>query len=359
MMTSTTRGLSSIRSLVWRIGLSFSLALAAHGASFAQASNNTPLKFNWGSPTADYPTLYVAIDQGLFKEVGLDPEFFWFPTGTPLLAGLKGGSIDVFTTGLATVFALGQKIPLTLIGWETDTSAAEGLIVGPQSPIKSYRDIASAKAVAAPQGTCAQVALGLAARKAGISYQSLNVVNVPPPLYANAFKSGSIDAGFGWAPYPQTLHEQGYMVVSWDADYAPPEGGICPSLYGARPQFLKDHPDVGLKLVQVRAKALKLIAQNPQLAIDALSKRLSISESAAKAVYQRVSGPALPTFDQEVTPGTPWSLVDKDGGLARKLFIAGEVLHQVGSIPAPLTRDQIQASIDPSYIRRYLEQAKP
>lgn len=344
------------RRLFAAVGLA--LTVAAPATASAQSST-APLKFNWGSPTADYPTLYVAIDQGLFKEVGLDPQFFWFPTGTPLLAGLKSGSIDVFTTGLATVFALGQKIPLTFIGWETDTAAGEGLVVGPQSTLRDYRDIASAKAIAAPQGTCAQVALGLLARKAGVPYQKLNVVNVPPPLYANAFKSGSIDAGIGWAPYAQVLQEQGYKVVNWDADYAPPEGGICPSLYGARPQFLKDHPEIGLKLVQVRAKALKLIAQNPQLAIDALSKRLTVSENVARAVYERVSGPALPTFEQEVTPGTRWSLIDENGGLTRKLFIAGEVLHEVGSIPEPLTPSQIRASIDPSYIRAYLQQEKP
>lgn len=349
---------SGIRRLWQSMIIPLTLALAVPSIAIAQ-KNDTPLRFNWGAPTADYPVLYVAIDQGLFKEVGLDPQFFWFPTGTPLLAGLKGGSIDVFTTGLATVFALGQKIPLTFIGWETDSSAGEGLIVSSQSPVASYRDIAGAKAVGAPQGTCAQVALGLLARKAGISYRSLNVVNVPPPLYANAFKSGSIDAGVAWAPYAHALQEQGYKVVNWDADYAPPEGGVCPSLYGARPQFLKDHPDLGLKLVQVRAKALKLIADNPALAINALSKRLSISESVATAVYQRVSTSALPTFEQEITPGTPWSLVDENGGLARKLLIAGEILHEVGSIPAPLTLSQINGSIDSSYIRRYLEQTKP
>ena len=328
---------------------------AVPGAAHAQTP---PLKFNWGAPTADYATLYVAIDQGLFKEVGLDPQFFFFPTGAPLLAGLKNGSIDVFSTGLATVFALGQKIPLTFIGWETDTAAGAGLVVPAQSPVKDFRDLAQAKAIGVAPGTCAQVALGLLARKVGVPVNKFATVNVPPPLFANALKSGAIDAGFGWAPYPQTLQSQGYKVVSWDPEFTP-DGGVCPSLYGARPQFLKEHPAVGLKLVQVRAKAQRLIAANPQLAIDSLARRLSLSEDVARAVYQRISGSASPTLAQEVTPGTRWSLVDAEGGLARKLFIAGEVLHEAGSIPAPLTWAQIQASIDPSYIKQYLAQAKP
>lgn len=338
----------------WLTSWVMSLSLLG-GAGVAQAQD-TPLKFKWGAPTADYFTLYVAIDQGLFKQENLDPQFFWFPTGAPLLAGLKSGDIDVFTTGLATVFALGQKIPLTFIGWEVDTAAAEGLVTN-NDAIKDYRDIAQAKKIAAAPGTCAQVALGLLARKAGVPYKSLNIVNVAPPLYGNAFKSGSIDAGLAWAPYPQVLVEQGYRVASWDEDYAP-DGGVCPSLYGARPQFLKEHPEVGDKLVRIRAKALALIEGNPQLAIDALARRLSISTDAARAVYERASGNHLPTLQQEVTPGSRWSLVDPEAGLARKLHIAGEVLHEAGSIPAPLSWEQIRESIDPSYIQRYLQQGQ-
>jgi len=332
-----------------------SVALLATVAAFSvQASE--PLKFTWGAPTADYYTLYVAIDQGLFKEAGLEPDFHFFPTGAPLLAGLKSGSIDVVTTGLATVFALGQGIPLTLIGWETNTAAGEGLIVDKDSSIQDYRDIAQAKAIGAAPGTCAQVALGLLARKAGVDYKSLNVVNIAPPLFANSFRSKALEAGLGWAPYPQALQEQGYKVVSWDADYAPEEG-VCPSLYGARPEFLKANPDVGVKLVQIRAKAQALIEQNPQLAVDALAKRLSLSQAVAKEVYARVSHPATPTLEQEVASGTPWSLVDAQGGLAKKLHIASEILHETGSIPAALRWDQIHAAIDPSYIQRYLQEA--
>lgn len=322
------------------------------------AQTPAPLKFKWGAPTADYFVLYVAIDQGLFKKVGLDPEFFWFPTGAPLLAGLKSGSIDVFTTGLATVFALGQKIPLTFIGWEVDTAAGEGLVVPADSPLRDYRDIAQAKAIGVAPGTCAQVAAGLLARKAGVPYKSLKTVNVPPPLFANTFKGGSIDAAVGWAPYPHALQAQGYKVIGWDRDYGP-EGGVCPSLYGARPAFLKQHPEVGEKIVQVRAEALALIEKDPQLAIEALSKRLSISKEVAADVLKSVGSSNLPTLKQEVTPGTRWSLVDQKGGLAQKLHIAGDILHEAGSIPAPLGWEQINAAIDPSYIRKYLEKNKP
>jgi|GEM_PF-684864 len=328
------------------------LSLAAAGPAMA---GEAPLKLKWGAPTADYYPLYVAIDLGLFEKHGLAPEFFWFPTGAPLLAGLKSGDIDVVTTGLATVFALGQNIPLTFIGWETDSAAGAGLVVSPDSGIRDYRDLPKAKAIAAAPGTCAQTALALAARKAGVPYDSLKVVNIPPPLYANAFRSQSIDAGLTWGPYAQTLAEQGLKVANWDEDFAPDGSGVCPSLIGGRKAFFAKHPEVPAKLVAIRAEALAAIERDPQLAIKALVNRLSISESAAKALFERTWGEHMPRFEQELSPDSPFSLVAARGGLAAKLHLAGELLHEAGTLAAPLSWEQINAAIDPSYIRAYVE----
>lgn len=339
------------RSLLAATGLA--LSLLTGGTAVADKAP-APLKFKWGAPTADYYPLYVAIDLKLFEKHGLAPEFFWFPTGAPLLAGLKSGDIDVVTTGLATVFALGQNIPLKFIGWETNTAAGAGLVVDPKSGIGDYRDLGKAKAIAAAPGTCAQTALALAARKAGVPYDSLKVVNIPPPLYANAFRSSSIDAGLTWGPYAQTLTEQGLKLANWDEDFAP-GGGVCPSLVGGRSEFFAKHPEVPAKLVEIRAEALAAIERDPQLAINALVDRLAISEQAAKVLFERTWGKNMPRFEQELSADSPYSLVAERGGLAAKLHLAGELLHEAGTLGAPLSWERINASIDPSYIRAYVE----
>src|SRR3546814_6813371 len=71
------------------------------------------------------------------------------------------------------------------------------------SGVNSYKDIAKAKTIAAQPGTCSQVSLYIIAEKAGVKVSDLNVVNLAPPLFANAFASSrkSIDAAIGWAPY--------------------------------------------------------------------------------------------------------------------------------------------------------------
>lgn len=326
------------------------------GAVQAQA----PLKFNYGAPSADYYVLYVAKDAGLFQKHGLEPNFFWFASGAPLLAGLKSESLDVFTTGLASAFMLGQKIPVKLLFWEMDDAAGEALVVSPKSGIASFRDIKKAKAIGAASGTCAQVAVGLIARKIGIKMSELNVINIAPPLFQNAFLSGSIDAAVAWAPYAQALAEGGQKIVNYDADYSGFEGdnGICPVMTGGRTSFLQQHPDLGDKLVRIHAEAHQMTEKNPQLGIDALVKYLSVSPAVAKATYDRVCCGRKPTIAQQLDPNSPYSLTSKEGGLVRKMQIATQILAEAGSIPAALTPEVISGAIDSSYVRRFAEGAK-
>ena len=144
------------------------LLLAALVVLPAAAQRTAPLEINYGYTTADHVNLYVAQDLGLFEKAGLKPKYFAFPSGAPLLAGLKSESLDVVTAGLGLAFALGQNIPLSLLYVNSDDAKGEGLVVNENSAIKSYRDIGKAQKIGAASGTCAQVALYLMAQKTGV-----------------------------------------------------------------------------------------------------------------------------------------------------------------------------------------------
>ena len=346
------------RTLFARIAATAAAALSAlalmGGTAAAQQKAEPLLEFNYGIPTADHVTVFVAQDLNLFEKVGLKPKFFYFQSGAPLLAGLKSESLDVVTAGLALTFAIGQNIPLKFIFWEANNAAGEGLIVDPKSDIKSYKDLAKAKKIGAASGTCAQVALYLMAQKVGIEYSKLNIVNIPAPLFRNSFLSNSIDAGVAWPPYSLQLKSEGFPIASFDEEYTPP-GGVCPGLTAVRPSYLKQHPQIGLKLVQAEALAREAIAKNPQVAIDAFVKRLQISPEVAKATLERQCCGRIPSFAEQVDPNSPFSMTSKEGGLAGKLKLASEILHATKAIPEPIPFAAIQEAIDPTYLREYLK----
>ena len=340
----------NIRHIAASTFLAASLATMGSGSAVAQGA---PLEFNYGYTTADHVNLYVAQDLKLFEKAGLKPNFFTFPSGAPLLAALKSESLDVVTAGLGFAFALGQKIPLTMLFWNSNDSTGEGLVVDAKSGIKSFQDIGKATKIGAASGTCAQVALYLMAKKVGIDYSKLNVFNIPAPLLRNSFLSSSIDAGIAWSPYSVMLDAEGYKVVSWDSEYTPP-GGLCPRTTAARPAFLKTHPEIGLRLLQVDAMASEAVAKNPQIAYDAVAKRLSLTPAVAKAAVDRVYM-QRPTYAQQLDPASPYSLTSKDGGLAGKYLQATQVLFETKSISEPVPLSVIQGAIDPTYLKQFVE----
>ena len=333
------------------------MMLAALVALPATAQGTTaPLEFNYGYTTADHVNLYVAQDLGLFEKAGLKPKFFTFPSGAPLLAALKSESLDVVTAGLGFAFALGQKIPVTMLFWNSNDSTGEGLVVDAKSGIKSFQDIGKAQKIGAASGTCAQVALYLMAKKVNLDYAKLNIVNIPAPLFRNSFLSNSIDAGIAWSPYSVMLDAEGYKVVNWDTDYTPP-GGLCPRTTAVRPSFLKTNPEIGVKLLQVDAMASDAVAKNPQLAIDTIVKRLSLSPEVAKAAIERVYM-KRPSYAQQLDPASPYSMTSKEGGLAGKYQLATQVLFETKSIPEPVPMSAIQDAIDPTPLKKYMESTR-
>lgn len=333
-----------------RLGLLMLIALAGVETTvgvFAE-DKKPPIPINYGGPTSGYYHVYVADKLGLFQKYGLEPHFFWMTSGTPLLAALKSKSIDVVSVGSPIVFALDQRIPMKIIFWELDNSQGEGLVVAKDSKLLTWRDINKAKAIGAATGTCAQANLALIAKQLNIGYKSLNVINLPPPLFRNAFSSGSIDAGLGWAPHSLTLQAAGYRILAWDPEY----GGVCPSVVAARAEFLQQHPDVGVKLAKIQAESRAAIEKDPKLAIQALMATLSISEETAKAFYERHCCERMPTFSQQLSSDGPWSIVNKQGGLAAQLHTTSQMLFEAGTLRAPLSWEAIDDAIDPSYLRK-------
>jgi ABC-type nitrate/sulfonate/bicarbonate transport system substrate-binding protein len=322
--------------------------------SSAARAADALLEFNYGIPNANHASVFVAQDLGLFEKVGLKPKFFIFQSGAPLLAGLKSESLDVVTAGLALALALGQNIPLKFIFWEANSAVSEGLVADPKSGIKSYRDLGKAKKIAAATGTCAQVSLYMMAKKLGVDYAKLDIVNIPAPLFRNSFMSGSIDAGVAWPPYSLQLQSEGYPVVAFDEEYTPP-GGLCPGLTAVRPAYLKQHPEIGVKLVQVEALAREAIAKNPQVAVDAYVKRQQLAPEVARATVEReCCDRGIPSFALQVDPRSPYSMTSKDG-LAAKLNLAIDALYAMKAIPAPIPRAAIQDAVDPTYLREYMQ----
>lgn len=315
------------------------------------AAQSEPIPIKIGLPITNYWPAYIARELKLFEKVGLKPEFFSFQTGAPLIAAMKSGSIDVAWTGLATLFMLGQDIPLKFILVPLDSSSQMGYVVNPASGIQSYKDIAKSKNIAAPTATCSEVSLVLAAKAAGVDRSRLKTSNLAPNLLLGALKNGQIDSAFIWGPWNISMREAGYKVVNYDKDFQI-NGGVCATAVTVRPAFLQANPSVGCKLIKAHALSLEAAKKDPAHAIRTMEETFNIPLNQAKETYETL---AIPSIASQVEPDSPWSLTNKDSGLSQKLKVAADALYEANAFTKPLSKEIIANSVEPKYVEEFLK----
>lgn len=324
----------------------------SESGSAGEAGTEAPIEFEWGVPTAAYVALYVAEDQGYFEDEGLAPNFQSFQTGAPLLAGLQSDSLDIATSGLASVFALGQGIDIRIFGFEGDTALTEGLVARAGGSIQSIDDLDNGSPVGIATGTCAQISALFAAEKAGIEYSDINVVDLAPNLFANSFESASIDAGFSWSPYILDLQrDSGATIIGWDGDWVP-GGASCPQTHYGRSAFLDEHPDVPVKIVRALERAWADIREDPQIGVTSLLARMGGSEETALEVVERTLE-VQPTIEQLASADSAHGFVGTDG-LVRQLDQAANAFVELGVIAEPLSAETLKKAVDPTAVEAVL-----
>jgi NitT/TauT family transport system substrate-binding protein len=349
--------ISSLKALFRRAavaGVALAVLISTSAApSYAQSTDTAHklIPINIGLPITNYWPAYVAREKKLFEQVGLEPHFYSFQTGAPLIAGMKSGSLDVAWTGLATLFMLGQDIPLTFILVPLDSSSQMAFVVNQSSGITSYKDLAKSKNIGAPTATCSQVSEVLAAKAAGVPSSSLHTSNLAPNLLQTALQSGQIDSAFIWGPWNFELSKAGYKIVAWDKDFEI-NGGVCATTIAVRPAFLAANPSVGCRLIKAHALSLVAARKEPELAIHTMEEAFNIPHDMAKMTYDTL---LIPSIKSQLDANSPWSMTNKNGGLTEKLFVAGQALYEAKAFDKQLTKAQIAASVDPQYIKQFLD----
>lgn len=335
--------------------LRIGMVLAAIAVTPARVDAAAPavaeaIPINIGFPVTNYWPLLVARDLHLFEKAGLAPHFFPFTTGAPLAADMQSGRLDVAWTGLATVFMLGKGIPLRFVLVAIDHSSQMRLLVSPDAAIASYKDLKLAKAIGVPAGTCSEVSALLAARKAGIPYAALNVVNLAPNLMRGALQNHQIDSAFIWGPWDLQLRGDGVKAVSADKDYVP-DGSVCGVTVAMRPAYMAQHPGVGCRMVRAHALALEAVRDNPDLAIRAIQKASGLSYELSKESFETLEIPSIASL---LEPKAAWSLTNETGGLTKKLLLAGDALYQTRALAKPLSAQMVWDSVDAQPVREFL-----
>jgi ABC-type amino acid transport substrate-binding protein len=183
---------SMIRFTRWiaRIAVT-ALAVAAATSALAQGSADKVVRIGYQKAGL----LSVLKSQGALearlKPLGYDVQWFEFPAGPQLLEALNASSIDFGYTGAPPpVFAQAAGVRFVYVAAEPPSPHNEAVFVKADSPVRSLSELRGKK-VALQKGSSANYLLLEALKKAGVRYDEIRPVYLPPADARAAFKAAT------------------------------------------------------------------------------------------------------------------------------------------------------------------------
>ncbi|MGM9483993.1 aliphatic sulfonate ABC transporter substrate-binding protein [Roseateles sp. NT4] len=174
--------------------------LATTAAVWTRAQSQPQLRvgFQKGSLNLALLKSYGLLEQRL---PGTRIQWIEFPAGPQLLEALALGSVEFGATGDAPpVFAQAAGKDVVYVGAEPPKPDSSAILVKPDSPLKTLADL-KGRRVALQKGSSAHFLTVRAVKKAGLTWNDIQAVYLPPADARAAFERGSVDAWAVWDPY--------------------------------------------------------------------------------------------------------------------------------------------------------------
>ncbi|MDP2661985.1 MAG: ABC transporter substrate-binding protein [Dehalococcoidia bacterium] len=212
--------------------------VAAAVTPAAQAKPTTMATVKFGSPGAVSDAgVYVGVDRGYFKDLGLDVQVLPFQSGPLMVAPLASGDLDVAGGSISTALlnAIDRGVALKMVagkgsnikGYDFSWVVVRKDLID-SGKVKDIKDIKGLKVAVGSVKSGVEAIVYYLMKQAGMNINDVELIAMGDPDKLTAFGTKGIDVGVMSEPAINTAVEQG-LAVRW----AP---GATSSIYGGEYQ---------------------------------------------------------------------------------------------------------------------------
>jgi NitT/TauT family transport system substrate-binding protein len=191
------------------------------------------------SPPVDVAgNLFYALDLGYFSKAGIDVQITQLTAGSPVVAAVLGGAVDMGSANLLPIAAAHLSgFPVVLVapsGANTVKAPIDAVIVAKDSPIKTAKDLNGKTCVTSALQNILQIQALAWMDKHGGDWQSVKWVDAPPAAEAATVTTGHVDCAAITEPFLSAALATGdvRLLTYTGAEVAPLvfEGGVFTSV---------------------------------------------------------------------------------------------------------------------------------
>jgi NitT/TauT family transport system substrate-binding protein len=165
---------------------------------------------------------YLAEDNGYFEHLRIEPVFERFDSGGRMVTSLATNQIEVGggspSVGLYNAIARGVNVKMVA----DRASGSPGYIVFVRKDladtIRDFPDLRGRRIAIAARGTTAEIVVGRALERAGLTMDDVDLVEMPYPDMVAALATDAIDIGVSPEPSPSIAVQRG-VAVKWRTGY--------------------------------------------------------------------------------------------------------------------------------------------
>lgn len=230
----------------------------------------------------------VAEAQGFFTDNGLVVTIIDFTSGSDLTKAMAGGSVDVAAaTGLDAVSAAAHDVDLQAF-WGVEGDSPMALVVGADSKIGGFKDLAGAKVGISRVGSLTDYVLRAALDAEGVAFTDVTEVPLGDPASTIAgLANNDVDAFVLPVNFGYLVEADGTGKIAETA--ADVIGGADQfAVLMASSSYIGDNEDALRALTAAYTEAIKWMTDNRDDAIALAVDQLGMSEDLASKTYDQL-----------------------------------------------------------------------
>ncbi len=253
------------------------------GAGAATKLEKEKLKVGVSVPSVAFLPLYVAVEQKLFQQEGLEVELLVFRSTTDNTNALLSKSVDLTATGFEGVLTPRIQGMNFKMFYALCNRPVYQWFSKPE--IKSIKDAKGKKFAVSKIASPSDVMTRWVVRRAGLDPEKdVQVIQSGAPMERfSALVSGAVDVAILSEPGSFMAERQGFnLLLSLDQFIK----GFPLEVYVSYPEFLKNNPETIKAFLRANNKAIELLKADQAKALAAIAKYVKVTGDDALQAYR-------------------------------------------------------------------------